>query len=149
MEGAIVRILRSWDGISIAHVSRKDAEFYSLLGPFFGSRQAARELGMPIYDDDNRLWVVAIAEGQPVGCASLEVRGRKGLLKSAWVRPEYRGRGIYTALVEERLQLAADSQLAELVATCTDAGARMLARYGFQESGRRGKYLVMSKGVRT
>lgn len=138
-----MRVLRSWGGITLVEVARDDPEFYRLLGPFFGSRQAARELGMPIWDDDNRLWMVALVAGRPVGCASLEVKGRRGELKSAWVRPEFRGMGIYAAMVEERLRMAATNSLAELVATCTDAGARMLARYGFHEVGRRGKYHKM------
>lgn len=137
--------LRAWDDVTLVQVSREDQEFYRYLGPFFGSRQAAKELGMPIWDDEGRLWVVALVGGQPVGCASLEVRGRKGALKSAWVRPEHRHRDIYTAMLEERLRMAVDLGLAVLMATCTEASRAVLERYGFQEVARRGRYYVMRR----
>lgn len=39
-------------------VSRKDPDFYSIMGPVFGSREIQRKTGDRFFDDDNKEWHV-------------------------------------------------------------------------------------------
>jgi len=137
--------LCQWGDVAIIRLSREDPAFYAYLGPFFGSRAAARELGMPIYDDPGRIWLVALTVEGPVGCGSLEIKNHKAALKSGWVLPEHRKKGLYNALFEERLKLAAEAGATMVTATCTDASRNTHLRHGFAEIGRRGRYYLMQK----
>ena len=39
-------------------MSRKDPDFYSIMGPVFGSREIQRKTGDRFFDDDNKEWHV-------------------------------------------------------------------------------------------
>lgn len=39
-------------------MSRKDPDFYSVMGPVFGSREIQRKTGDRFFDDDNKEWHV-------------------------------------------------------------------------------------------
>ncbi len=140
-----MRTLKEWDRYAIVELTRQDKEFYYILGWFFGSRQIARELGMPIYDDENRVWVVTMFAGDPVSCGSIEIKGHKAAIKSAWVKPEHRGKGIYTRMLSERLRVAQDASVKVITATATEASRKALLKHGFEHVGMRGKYYLMRK----
>lgn len=142
-----MKVLQGWDDYSLVQLVREDKEFYSVLGWFFGSRQIARELGMPIYDDDNRVWVVAMFSADPVACSSIELKGSRAAIKSAWVRPEYRGKGIYSGMLSERLKIAESAGVKIITATATEASKKALLKYGFEHIGMRGKYYLMRKEI--
>lgn len=134
------------EGVRLVERTRADADFYCLMGPLFGSREIARELGMPIYDDPERLWCLAIEEatGRVVGCGSIAMHGRKAAFKSAWVAPAWRGRGIYDALFRQRMDLLDRHNIDQVTATATAMSRNTHLRYGFSEVGRRGRYYLMS-----
>jgi GNAT superfamily N-acetyltransferase len=73
---------------------------------------------------------------EPVGCGGLEVTGNVGRLWGGAVRSEYRGRGAYVALVEERCRSAAErgADVAITVARVGSSGP-ILKRHGFQVAG--------------
>lgn len=79
---------------------------------------------------------LALVDGQPVGCASLWVVDadgvRTGWLGAAATIPSARGRGVQTALVRHRLQLAADAgcDLAGATASVGSTSSRVLRRCG-------------------
>lgn len=81
--------------------------------------------------------LVALLEGQPVGCGSLSVVGiagaRTGWLGAAATLPSARRRGIQTALVRHRLKLAvmAGCDLVGATASVGSVSARVLTRCGF------------------
>lgn len=133
--------------VTFMQTSRGQKDFYTLMGWFFGSRQVAKDLGMPIWDDPNREWVVAIANGKPIACASIEFLKTHGkaVMKSSWVHPDWRGQGIYNRLFEERLKIAQEYGVKVLTATVTEKSYNTHIRHGFKEIGRRGKYRIMRK----
>lgn len=137
--------------IEYIRTDREQPDFYNLMGPFFGSRQVAKDLGMPIWNDPDREWVVAVADGKPIACSSIEFLKTKGkaAMKSGWVHPDWRGKGIYNRMFEERLKIAAEHGIKVLTATVTDKSYNTHIRHGFREIGRRGKYRVMKKELNT
>lgn len=139
--------LQSCERYALVQLTREDKEFYCVLGWFFGSRQVARELGMPIYDDDNRTWVVVMHKDEPVACSSIEIKGSRAVLKSAWVKLEHRRGGLYTRMLMERMKIATAVGVKVVTATATEAGGRTLLKHGFESVGTRGRYCLMRKGV--
>lgn len=135
--------------IVIVRTRRGEKDFYNLMGPFFGNRQVAKDLGMPIWNDPDREWVVAIDVDAdlPIGCASIQFLKTKGkaAMKSGWVHPECRGQGIYNRMFEERLKIAAERGIKVLTAVVTEKSFNTHVRHGFREIGRRGRYHVMRK----
>ena len=81
--------------------------------------------------------LLALIDGQPVGCGSLSVVGaadaRTGWLGAAATVPSARGRGVQTALVRHRLRLAsaAGCDLVGATASVGSTSSRVLQRCGF------------------
>lgn len=80
-------------------------------------------------------YCVAESGGRLVGLAGLEPHGVHGLLRSVVVPPEHRGRGIASALVEDRLQWALRHALEDVYLLTTTAPG-YFARLGFLEVAR-------------
>jgi GNAT superfamily N-acetyltransferase len=130
--------------------TREDADFYCLMGRFFGSRVIAKELGMPLYDDEYRIWFLCLnADGQPVACCSLEQKpeSRVAAFKSAWVAPEERGQGLYDWLFASRLHMAEQLGVQKITAITTEKSRHTHERYGFRCVGMRGKYRIYWKEI--
>lgn len=145
-----MRTLKVGEQYSIVEIMRGDENFYALLGPFFGSRLAAKELGTPIYDDDNRYWVVAVdANGKGIGCGSFEqLKSKsKAVMRSGWVLPEWRNNGIYDDLVQCRIALIRELGVKYIGCTITEDSKSTFARHGFREFDMRGKYHLMRKDL--
>lgn len=131
---------------AIIQRERTDPDFYALMGPLFGSRAIARELGMPMYDDPGRIWCIAIDDlGAVIGCGSIAISGHKAALKSAWVAPEWRGKGIYNDLFRARLAIATERHVSSITATATRLSRNTHLRHNFRQTGTRGKYFLMRK----
>ena len=141
-----MKVLQSWDEFTLCQTERGDSDFYSVMGWFFGSRQIARELGMPIYDDDNRTWIVVMfSTADPIACSSIEIKGDRAAIKSAWVKPEHRGKGIYNKMLAERLKIAESAGIKVITATATEFSKNALIKHGFENIGMRGRYYLMRK----
>lgn len=127
--------------------NRDEKRFYSLMGWFFGSRLVAKELGMRIWDDPNREWIVVLDDEKPIACASIEFMktGDKAAMKSGWVHPDYRGQGIYDKMFSMRMDIAKERGVQVLTATITEKSRNTHFRYGFRKVGNRGRYELMKK----
>lgn len=128
--------------------TRDDPDFYQVMGPLFGSRLVVKELGMPMYDDPDRIWCIAIAaDGRAVACSSIAFDGKKAQFKSAWVHPDYRRQHIYDELFRMRLALAEAQHVTTITATATQLSRNTHLRHSFRQIGTRGKYFLMRKDL--
>ncbi|MFL5385094.1 MAG: arsenic resistance N-acetyltransferase ArsN2 [Longimicrobiaceae bacterium] len=75
-------------------------------------------------------YAVAVADGEIVGAAGVEVYGRAGLLRSVAVDPGWQGHGLGRRLTEERL-LWAGARGLETVYLLTNTAAGYFPRLGF------------------
>ncbi|HEV7588380.1 MAG TPA: arsenic resistance N-acetyltransferase ArsN2 [Longimicrobium sp.] len=75
-------------------------------------------------------YAVAVADGEIVGTAGVEVYGSAGLLRSVAVDPAWQGRGLGQRLTEERLRWAAARGL-DTVYLLTTTAAGFFPRLGF------------------
>jgi GNAT superfamily N-acetyltransferase len=106
--------------------------FYSALGPFLGNHAAGCEVGAPIEHRPGKVWVVALVDDEPIGCAGLHLPyGHTAELASAYVVPSRRWLGVYGAMLERRLEIARAACMTEVVATCQPQVTAMLRRRGW------------------
>lgn len=90
----------------------------------------------------NRSFLLATVHGEPAGSAWITVRPPNGAtINGGAVRPEFRGLGIYRALVAARLEIARAAGAAGLVVWGGSMSAPILERYGFRTVGWRRFYL--------
>lgn len=130
--------------MEIKVMTNKDEGFYKYMGPFFGSRKVAKELGMPLWDDDDRTWIIAFDGDKVVGfCSFVKHKSQnKATLKSGYVVEEYRAHGIYDKLFKYRLDVLKEMKVKKLISTTTDKSWHTHERYGFKHTINRGRYRV-------
>ncbi|MBK8248572.1 MAG: GNAT family N-acetyltransferase [Gemmatimonadetes bacterium] len=80
-------------------------------------------------------YAVAVANGAIVGAEGMERYDTAGLLRSAVVAPDWRGKGIGEALTRDRLAWAASNGIREVWLLTTTAEA-WFPRFGFQRADR-------------
>jgi GNAT superfamily N-acetyltransferase len=136
--------LMQYKDYTIVAVRNTDADFYRHVGPFFGKRAVIKALGMPMYDDDEKRWLLVLtSNGTCIAVSSYIVRGTRGYLKSSYVLPDFRGQGIFNALFAERLRLLKGAHVTRITGTATEMSKNTYLRYGFTNDLMRGKYYSM------
>lgn len=125
--------------LKIVKMTNGDARFYPAIGPYLSRRNVAAENGSPIWDDDGKEWFLAYHGRKLVGFAALRVVGSHSSLCSAYVLPEFRKQGVYTALVRARL----DGRDGPFKAVATPCSVLALKHAGFKANSSKGKFTVM------
>jgi len=81
--------------------------------------------------------MLAVVDGRPVGSAGMTLDGPAAKLWGGGVIAEYRGRGVYRALLQARLEAAASrGATIALVKARAGTSAPILSRAGFRSYGR-------------
>lgn len=109
--------------LSVRRMKNADPGFYECMGPFFGSRKAAKEIGLPMFDDEDKQWFVAFDTGMAIGCAS--VRG--SLISDCYVIEYFRRNGVFSEILSALL----DGTNGGMTANCTDASRGAFVKAGF------------------
>jgi GNAT superfamily N-acetyltransferase len=130
-------------------------------GSFTSANDAAAEAFMgqiPAHDPDylamlerrrlssvaagNRRWLLALVDGEPAGAGGIGLfPPGGGTINGGSVRPKFRGRGVYRALLAARLDIAREAGLAGLAVWGGDMSRPILAGLGFETVGWRRFYL--------
>jgi GNAT superfamily N-acetyltransferase len=93
----------------------------------------------------HRYWLLATVDGEPAGGGSMTVFPPRGAtLNGGSVRPKFRGRGVYRALVAARLEIARRSGVEGLCVWGGQMSGPILARLGFETVGWRRFYVDTS-----
>lgn len=92
--------------------------------------------------EGNRRWLLATVDGEPAGAAGIILHAPGGaILNGGAVRPRFRGRGIYRAMVAARLDIARQVGVAGLCVWGGEMSAPILSGLGFEKVGWRRFYL--------
>jgi GNAT superfamily N-acetyltransferase len=92
--------------------------------------------------DGNRRIVLATVGGEPAGSGSLTLLGpNAAIINGGAVRPRFRGRGVYRALVAARLGIARDAGAAGLMVWGGHMSGPILAGLGFETVSWRSFYV--------
>jgi hypothetical protein len=108
--------------VFVEELNKNRPDFYSLMGPFFGSRSVAKEIGIHVYDDSNKRWFAAF-DGELVGFASY----RNGLVSDCYVLPNHRNAGVFACILASLCLLTNGN----LRAMCTQASKKAFFNAGF------------------
>jgi GNAT superfamily N-acetyltransferase len=93
----------------------------------------------------NRRVLLATLDGEPAGSAGVTFVPPAGaIINGGAVRPKFRGRGVYRAMVAARLAMAREAGVSGLLVWGGDMSAPILARLGFETVGWRRFYLDTS-----
>jgi len=112
-------------------MTNEDNDFYAIMGPYLSSREIVKEIGAPVWDDSDKVWFIAIRDNRTVlGFAAITVVAGWANFCSAWVDPIFRGKGIYDALMSERIAYADANHLPSKTAARRVA-LHTCQRYGF------------------
>lgn len=95
----------------------------------------------------NRRLLLATIGGEPAASAGITLFPPHGaILNGGAVRPKFRGRGLYRALVAERLRIAREAGVPGVQVWGGHMSAPILRRLGFETVGRRRFYLDRATG---
>jgi len=129
--------------LTIRAMTNREPGFYPLLGPFLARREVVQEIGGPIWDDDGKIWFVALDEdGLVAGFCAARDMGRYVSFTSDYVLPEHRNRGVYKALFAERMRHYRGRQVR---AVCRPGAAIVYAAYGFRQTGETKEFVRMRR----
>ena len=93
----------------------------------------------------NRRFLLATIDGEPAGSSNVALfPPAAATVNGGAVRPKFRGRGIYRAMVAERLRIAREAGVEGLVVWAGDMSGPILAKIGFEKVGWRRFYLDTS-----
>ena len=106
------------------------------------AKQERRRLNMRAAG--RRFQLLATVDGEPAGTGGISVFADGAIINGGSVRPKFRGRGVYRALVAARLEIARGAGVSGLVVWGGDMSAPILARLGFEKVGWRRFYLDTS-----
>jgi GNAT superfamily N-acetyltransferase len=96
-------------------------------------------------DAGNRRLILATIDGEPAGSAGISLFPPSGaIINGGAVRPKFRGRGIYRAMVAARLAMAREAGVGGLAVWGGAMSAPILAKLGFQTVGWRKFFLDAS-----
>lgn len=109
--------------VFVQELNRLDSSFYDVMGPYFGSREIAKEVGIHLYDDSDKRWFVAVEVAEIVGFASF----RKGLISDCYVAKVSRNQGVFTCVLRSLILLTTGP----LRANCTELSKKAFESHGF------------------
>jgi GNAT superfamily N-acetyltransferase len=89
----------------------------------------------------NRRFLLATVDGEPAGSSSIALfPPAAATINGGAVRPKFRGRGVYRAMVAERLRIARDAGVDGLCVWGGDMSRPILEKLGFEKVGWRRFY---------
>jgi GNAT superfamily N-acetyltransferase len=122
--------------IEIDSIDNTSAAFYNLIGPFLARRSIEKEVGGRMYDDDGKTWFLATINAKVVGfCAGIPRRQDVHFV-SAYVLPDYRGKGVYRKLCDARDAFFAGKPAR---VTCKKENLKHLRSLGFKLKRKKGE----------
>lgn len=114
-------------------------EVYALIGPLAMDRAITRELGGPVHTSAGFRWLVGLEAGGLIAFAGVDLtRPDVALLDWSWVRPDARGRGLFTIATERRIALSGERELR--ASSANPLVQAWYLRRGFTEVRRNGRW---------
>ena len=127
----------------IKKFDNKHSLFYLTLGPYLSRKEIVKELGSPVWDEENKLWFVALSNRQSVmGFCAVTFQKKWATCCSDFVLPHIRRQGIYKMLFKKRFECLKGWQIR---ATATDMSKEIYLKAGFYETGKRGRFYLLQR----
>lgn len=135
------------NGIEILHLTNAHRDFYRLIGPFLAKREIVKELGSPVWDDDGKVWTIALdCKGKVSGFVAHVEKTKSIQFCSDFVLPDMRRNGIYSMLMRERMKvMSAIPSRYRITAVATAMSIHEYLKHEFREVGRRGRFRLVER----
>jgi GNAT superfamily N-acetyltransferase len=129
--------------MKIIRLTNKDKNFYSTLGQFLARRDVDNEIGYRIYDDDGKVWIIALEMKKAVGFCYLWQKTKSHYqIGSCYVVERYRQKGIFRKLFNNAIK---DIKGVVTMTTKNKYLIEMLTNEGFLEGKQRGSFIEYVK----
>ena len=102
---------------------------------------------MRVRNTENTVWFGAKIGDEVVGVVTCVLRRAYVYYNTDFVRHEYRKKGIYTRLFEERDKYVATLNTKLIKAKCTPYSLRQYLKNGFEETGKRKSLTYVEKRI--
>jgi len=106
----------------LVQMNRVCSDFYHLLGPIFGSREISKEIGINVYDDEDKKFFVAKHGEKIAGILSI----RNSIVSDCYVYKQHRGNGILKLLLSNSIEPGKIYR-----ANCTEMSVNSFRKSGF------------------
>lgn len=114
-------------------VKGDDRNLGNLIGWYAISREVNREMdGYPILTDKDTVWFVAYKNLEVFAFAAVKRMKSHAILTYAYVDPKFRKKGVYTRLLNDRLEWVARNGFTTIKADCTAASLPAMQKAGFK-----------------
>ncbi len=137
--------------VSIASGRSGDiAKFWTHLGPLIASRQVAKVVREPVFDDEATIWFIAQnKEGATQGFCAAHLGHATAILRYHWVIQDKNGEQVMQSLCETRHKYLSHDHgaLRQSIATRSRAIIEQLKSYGFIQSGKKGQIVILHSTV--
>jgi len=124
--------------------------FWEHIGPIIANRQHIQEIGSNIYTEENKIWFLGfdIKTEFFIGFCALSIDKKTAHLKHDFILPEFRGKGFYSELYQNRLNWIKEkySELTIKTVIYDDKSIHLAIKHGLILSSLKGKYLVYTRG---
>lgn len=130
--------------LTLLRLVNQDRLFYPTMGPFLSRRHIVREVGGPVWDEDNKRWYVARLGRQVVGFCAARDDTTKVAFLSAYTLSEHRHQGVYRFLFLARL---ADYTNRPTRAVCTAASLPIFLANGYTSVRARGSFTEVTRNA--
>lgn len=120
-------------------LNNRDENFYELVGPLLSRREIVAEIGNHVWDDDNKTWIIAVAQTKVLGMCAV----KNNEVCSFYVEPNSRGQSIGFALLRKTLNEFKQATKA----TCNETSLSLFELMGFKQTGNRGRFITVVRDV--
>jgi predicted GNAT family acetyltransferase len=105
--------------MNIIETNCKNKNFYSLIGPFLGSKQVHQELGEAICVNDEQEWLFVMEGKKLIAFSSYVIKNKKMKLCYSYVEKSHREKGIFTNLLQKKIEIAKQKGCLQIEAVVT------------------------------
>lgn len=125
--------------------------FWQLMGEWFANKNVADTLGEGLYDNPFMVWCLSIINTKVVGFGAIDMSKadkKIALFNYGFISENYRGLGIYKKNLEARIKfIEQETSIEKIKALCTAESAPTLAKLGFFEKSKKGRYTWFEKEI--
>jgi len=132
--------------ISIRIYKHGEVGMWEAIGPFVASREVHKELGGPLYSDEQTTWFVAYSNKAAIGFASMREAKSATHYDYDYVAPSERSKGVYTRLAAARDEAA--KKIGKPLETLVCAPRwKHYRQAGWKKLSERGQWLRLGKEI--
>ena len=125
--------------------------FWEHIGPVIANRKYIQEIGENIYQEEGKVWFLGfdIKTELFIGFCALSVDRKTAHLRHDFILPEFRGKGFYSELYQNRLNWIKEkhSKLTIKTVIYDDKSIHLAIKNSLTLSSQKGRYLVYTRGV--